>query len=86
MLTLQLPIPYVAANKTAISCTIGAHTPAILPGCHKAYLGGSWLPEKSGCAKILLMVHMRAHGYHIKLQCQKPMKQPTTNNSIYIYE
>ena len=56
MLTLQLPIPYVAANKTAISCTIGAHTPAILPGCHKAYLGGSWLPEKSSCA---LTVHMR---------------------------
>ena len=59
MLTLQLPIPYVTSNKTAISRTIGVHVPAIVPGCLKAYLGGSWLPERSSCSKILLMVHMR---------------------------
>ena len=58
---------------------LGVHVPAIVPGCLKGYLGGSWLPEKSSCAKILLMVHMRPTAITLNYSVK-------TCERIYIYE
>ena len=77
---------------TYIYCT---HAPAAHPEClssqlsfiavvFKAYLGGSWLPEK--IVQKSYLCSTCTHSYPAKLQHQNHTEQHTTDNKINIYE
>ena len=83
--------PDVAANTTAIPCTIGVHNLPVFSGCHSQDLSsGASYPSMSCKAKLAGKVVRKsylcphaARGYHVKLQCQGYTERRTTDN-LYI--
>ena len=63
---LQLPIPNVAANTTAISCTVGVHALSFLAFFHKCCPRSFKLTfEVAGCQVVPWMYENLAYDPHV---------------------